>query len=126
MADEVPPPFYAQAGQIPQRKLTPGEPLFSFQTADKRLYTCELRFRGESYGWEAQFLEGGELRYGRMFLLREEAIRWAETERHALKAGRDDEPSPSLADAFNGRLVADSPACRNSCDEKGSPKKADV
>jgi len=26
-----------------------------------RPMTCELRFNGESYGWEAQFLERGEL-----------------------------------------------------------------
>jgi hypothetical protein len=35
----------------------------------QRHYACELRFHGESYGWEAQFLEGGEFRCGWMFLL---------------------------------------------------------
>ena len=27
----------------------------------RRRMTCELRFHGEGYGWEAQFLERGEL-----------------------------------------------------------------
>jgi hypothetical protein len=99
-------PFCAPDRQLPQRKPTPGEPLFSFQTADKRHYTSELRFHGESYGWEAQFLEGGELRYGRMFMLREEVIWWAEGERRELEAGRGD-PVFSAGDEpsrFGGRF----------------------
>jgi hypothetical protein len=47
--------------------------------------TCEPRFHGEPYGWEALFLEGGDLVSGRGgFVLRELAVRWAEQERHAL------------------------------------------
>jgi hypothetical protein len=42
--------------------------------------------RGESYGWEAQFLERGELvcSHGG-FVLKELAIRWAWEERKAME-----------------------------------------
>jgi len=47
--------------------------------------SCELRFHGESYGWEAQFLVRGELfcSHG-AFVTRAAAIRWAEAERRAI------------------------------------------
>ena len=47
---------------------------------------CELRFHGESYGWEAQFFDGnGSEFFARGgFVLRELAIRWAELERDAM------------------------------------------
>jgi hypothetical protein len=42
-----------------RRSPRPGEFLFSFVRAmDGASMTCELRFHGESYGWEAQFFEG--------------------------------------------------------------------
>jgi hypothetical protein len=48
--------------------------------------TCELRFNGESYGWEAQFLERGELfaSQGRL-ALRALAVQWAEQERRVFE-----------------------------------------
>jgi hypothetical protein len=47
--------------------------------------SCELRFNGESYGWEAQFFERGERPYSRGgFVLRSLAVQWAEEERKAL------------------------------------------
>jgi hypothetical protein len=50
--------------------------------------SCELRFHGESYGWEAQFYERGELFYSRgAFALRADAIQWAEEERLAMEKG---------------------------------------
>ena len=50
--------------------------------------TCELRFHGESYGWEAQFLERGELLYSRgAFMTRALAVQWAEEERKAMEKG---------------------------------------
>jgi len=40
----------------------PGELLFEFiRASDAAPIRCELRFNGESYGWEAQFVERGEL-----------------------------------------------------------------
>ena len=43
---------------------------------------CELRFNGESYGWEAQFLDRGELWYAHgLFVTKALAIQWAEQEK---------------------------------------------
>jgi hypothetical protein len=47
--------FYAPGHKISQRQRTPGEPLFSFRTADHRKVDCELRFLGEALGWQAAF-----------------------------------------------------------------------
>jgi hypothetical protein len=47
--------------------------------------SCELRFHGESYGWEAQILERGELFTAHAaFVTKAAAIGWAEHERMAL------------------------------------------
>ena len=43
-------------------------------------WSAGLRYHGE-YGVEAQILRNGELRIGRRFPLKEQAIRWAEGER---------------------------------------------
>jgi hypothetical protein len=49
--------------------------------------SCELRFHGESYGWEAAFFKRGELCFSRGgFPLRDLAVRWAEEERKALES----------------------------------------
>jgi hypothetical protein len=42
---------------------------------------CELRFHGESYGWECQCLHEGELAYGQRFILRELALAEADAQR---------------------------------------------
>ena len=68
----------------------PGEPLWSIRK-DHVTWSCELRFHGESYGWEAQSLREGDLHIGRPFLLREQAERWAEQERDWIERGRPDE-----------------------------------
>ena len=48
--------------------------------------SCELRFHGESYGWEAQFFDRGELFASRGgFVMRKLAVRWAEDERKAME-----------------------------------------
>lgn len=67
----------------PARVPRPGERLFEcIRKSDGAALTCELRFNGESYGWEAQFLERGELWYSRGgFVLRELAVQWATAER---------------------------------------------
>ena len=47
---------------------------------------CELRFHGESYGWECQCLCDGELAYGRRFVLRAPVREEAEAQRTRLLA----------------------------------------
>jgi hypothetical protein len=52
--------------------------------SDNAPMTCELRFHGESYGWEVQFFERGETFYGRGgFVTRALAVQRAEEERKA-------------------------------------------
>ena len=42
------------------RQPKPGELLFEFvRPRDRAVIRCELRFHGESYGWEVQFIEPG-------------------------------------------------------------------
>jgi hypothetical protein len=49
--------------------------------------SCELRFNGESYGWEVQILERGEIFVCRGgFVTRALAMQWAERERKANEA----------------------------------------
>jgi len=44
-------------------------------------WSAEPFFRGEGYGWEAQILRNGQLTIGRRFLLKAEAVNWAEAEK---------------------------------------------
>jgi hypothetical protein len=54
--------------------------------SDRAPIRCELRFNGESYGWEAQFLDRGELRYAHgLFVTKALAVRWAEQERKTME-----------------------------------------
>jgi hypothetical protein len=54
-------PFYAPfRTPAPPRQPKAGELLFEFlRASDGVAMSCELWFHGESYGWEAQFLERG-------------------------------------------------------------------
>ena len=63
----------------PRCRPRPGEPLWSVRR-DGVTWSAELRYHGE-YGVEAQILRNGELRMGRRFPLKEQAIRWAEEEK---------------------------------------------
>lgn len=50
----------------PARRPRPAERLFDFvRASDGAPTSAELRFDGESYGWEAQILQRGELFIGR-------------------------------------------------------------
>jgi hypothetical protein len=72
----------------PPRPVKPGEVLFVFvRASDRAPMTCELRFHGESYGWDAQFLERGELCYSRRFITRRAAEQWAAQERAVMEQG---------------------------------------
>jgi hypothetical protein len=70
----------------PPRQPKPGEPLWELRH-DHVTWSCELRFHGESYGWEAQILREGELVIGRRFDLRRLAVQCAEEERKAIEKG---------------------------------------
>jgi hypothetical protein len=85
MSDE---PFYRPSQKpAPARVAKPGELLFEFiRASDRAPMPCELRFHGESFGWEAQFFERGDLRYSYgAFVTKAAAIRWAEEERGAME-----------------------------------------
>jgi hypothetical protein len=78
----------------PRRRSRPptsrnAELLFVFvRLADRAPMSCDLRFRGEQSGWEAQFLVRGELMYRcGGFPTREQAIQWAEAERKTMETG---------------------------------------
>ena len=68
-----------------QRRPMPAEPLWSVRMGDVT-WTCELRFQGDSVGWEAQILRDGELATARTFILRDLAVGWAKNERDRLEA----------------------------------------
>jgi hypothetical protein len=73
----------------PARHPQPGELLFEFvRGSDRTPMSCELRFHGQSYGWEAQFLERSEIfaSHGG-FPLRELAVTWAQEERQIIEHG---------------------------------------
>jgi len=55
----------------------PGEPLWSLRR-EHVTWSAELRFHGESCGWEAQILREGELVLGRRFPLRAQAVQFAD------------------------------------------------
>jgi len=81
MSDDA--PFYSPNFRPPPRVPRPGELLFEFiRACDRAPITCELRFHGESYGWEVDFVNGGDPFYAHgAFTTRAAAVRWAEEER---------------------------------------------
>ena len=55
------------------------------RASDGAPMSVSLRFHGESYGWEAQILERGDLLFSRGgFVTRALAVQWAEQERDAM------------------------------------------
>jgi hypothetical protein len=85
MLDE---PFYSpNLTPTPARVAKPGQLLFEFvRASDRAPMSCELRFHGESFGWEAQLFVRGEFfaSHG-AFVTRAQAVRWAEEERTAME-----------------------------------------
>lgn len=55
---------------------------------DHVTWSCDLRFHGESYGWEAMILRDGDLAISRRFALKAVAAQWAEFERADSEKGR--------------------------------------
>jgi hypothetical protein len=85
-------PFYSPnyKSPAPSQERLKGEVLFEFfRASDRAPMSCELRFHGESYGWEAVFLERGELfaSHGG-FGTKAQAVQWAEAERKAMEECR--------------------------------------
>ena len=84
-------PWFAPNFRPAPQKARPAERLFEFvRESDRAPMSCELRFHGESYGWEAMFLKRGDLFYSRRFILKAEAIAWANCERPSIEKGWDD------------------------------------
>ena len=64
-----------------------GEQIWSLRK-NGRQNDCELRFHGESYGWEVQWLHDGVLAYGQRYVLKDGALREAEAQRaHLMSDG---------------------------------------
>lgn len=90
MADE---PFYT-----PGKKPTPikhyrpesTERLWEIRK-DHVTWSADLRFHGESYGWESMILRDGELVIGRRFVIKTAAIAWANEQRADIERGWTEE-----------------------------------
>jgi hypothetical protein len=65
-------------------------------------WSAELRFHGESYGWEAMLLRRGELFASRRFIEKRQAAQWAEDDRKELEK--------DSTDGATARLKAFTPA----------------
>ena len=70
-----------------RRQRRSGEPLWTIRV-NHVTYSAELNFHGESYGWEAQIFRETDFTIGRRFILRAEAVGWAEAERKDLEKDR--------------------------------------
>ena len=93
MADDT--PFYAPNRKpVPQRHYRPQliERLWDVG-ADHVTWSCDLRFHGESYGWEAMILRDDELVIARRFALKAVATRWANAQRADIEKGHAQQPS---------------------------------
>ena len=75
---------------VAPRQPKPGEPIWELRRHHVT-WSAELRFHGESWGWEAQILRDGELSIGRRFDTRALAMQWVESERQALERGEPDD-----------------------------------
>jgi hypothetical protein len=91
--DEWYKPHHGGLGNEP-RVPRPGEPVWTL-TKNGRRVDCELRFQGESYGWEVQFLHDGVMAYGQRFVVREHAA--GEAEHHRERLMRDGWTAPVMS-----------------------------
>ena len=57
---------------------------------DHVTWSGDLRFHGESYGWEAMILRDGELAISQRFVLKAAAIGWTEVQRGEIQRGWKD------------------------------------
>jgi hypothetical protein len=83
VADEQ--PFYSPVKKPPSaRRREPGEVVFTFHRGPDQ-FLCELR--DHDWSCEVQFFKNGEFMAGRLFRDREDALAWAQDERHAIVNG---------------------------------------
>jgi hypothetical protein len=94
MNDERDPHYTPFGTRQAPRALDPRENLWTVRR-DHVEWSCELVFRGESYGWEARVLTAGELFASRRFILRGAAEQWAGEMQRLIERGWTDEP-PAL------------------------------
>jgi hypothetical protein len=66
-------PFGKRPSPKPQ---VPGETIWTV-THDHVEWSCELRFHGEDYGWDARILRAGDFFASHRFVMRTAAERWA-------------------------------------------------
>ena len=80
---------FLEAQRISPASTRPPELLFEFvRASDRAPMAMWLKFRGESYGWEAQLFERGELFMSHgAFMTKAAAIAWATAERGRLEKG---------------------------------------
>jgi hypothetical protein len=50
-------------------------------------WSCEFRFHGESYGWDARLVRAGEFFASQRFVMRATAERWATEQRQQIERG---------------------------------------
>jgi hypothetical protein len=75
------------SGHVPPvRQRKPGEVVWSIRVNHVN-WSAELKFHGESYGWECQSFRETDFRFGRRFILREEALGFAAAEKQAIEKG---------------------------------------
>jgi hypothetical protein len=80
-------PFYSPNTNPPTARVRrSGEVLWTL-TKNHVFWSCELRFHGESVGWEAQILRDGDLVMARTFQLHDVMVGWAESERVDIERG---------------------------------------
>jgi hypothetical protein len=75
----------------PPRKPSPGQFLWELvRESDRKHFRCELRFHGESYGWEVQIFESGDFIFGHgAFVTRALAEQYATETRKVIERGPD-------------------------------------
>jgi hypothetical protein len=84
MADDQ--PFYSPTYKPPPaRQARPREPVWTLKKSTGARVECSLLSHGE-WGWDVLLFRDGGFYGSRRFQFHDEALRWAEAERQALKA----------------------------------------
>jgi len=78
--------YYPFSPGVPAPAPRPSEPLWQLRK-NHHTWSAELRFFGESYGWDAQILNDSELVIAHRFVVHEEAIAWANSQKGFVERG---------------------------------------
>jgi hypothetical protein len=84
-------------GSSPKTVAVPGETFWTL-VSDHVIWSCELRFRGEDYGWGARLLRSGDFFASQRFMIRAAAEIWANEMADADVAARSTSPANSAKD----------------------------